>query len=204
MLKHLLPLIPAGLLVRQILPAPDGLIIVVAPQHKTAACPDCGTPSGLMHSRYERCLQDLPWQGRPVTLRIQARRLRCRNPECQRQTFAERLAEGAAAAARRTRRLDDLQRHLGLALGGEAGARLAARLAVPISADTLLRMTCRQIPPLDPDPPPLVLGVDGWACRPHPERPDHLEPHSHNRPNRHHSAKPVLLRHDRRPLFLHR
>ena len=30
MLKRLLPLIPAGLLVRQILPAPGGLVIVVA------------------------------------------------------------------------------------------------------------------------------------------------------------------------------
>ena len=165
MLKHLLPLIPAGLLVRQILPTPDSLVIVAASRGGTAACPDCGAPSAVVHSRYERHLQDLPWQGRPVTLRIQARRLRCRNPACQRQTFAERLVEGAAVAARRTRRLDDLQRHLGLALGGEAGARLAMRLAIPISADTLLRMLRRQDPSSEPSPPPRVLGVDDWAWR---------------------------------------
>lgn len=115
-----------------------GLVIVAASGGGTAAYSDCGTPSAVVHSRYERHLQDLPWQGRPVTLRIQARRLRCQNPDCQRKTFAERLVEGAAVAARRTRRLDDLQRHLGLALPSEADARLAARLAVPISADTLL------------------------------------------------------------------
>jgi transposase len=165
MLKRLLPLIPAGLLVRQILPAPDGLVIVAASRDRAAACPDCGAPSAVLHSRYDRRLQDLPWQGRPVTLRIQARRLRCCNPECQRQTFAERLAEGAAAAARRTLWLADLQRHLGLALGGKAGARLAARLAIPISADTLLRMARRQTPPPEPSPPPRVLGVDDWAWR---------------------------------------
>jgi hypothetical protein len=97
----------------------------------------------VVHSRYERRLQDLSWQGRRVTLRIKARRLRCRNPDCQRQTFAERLSDSAPAAARRTRRLADLQRHLGLALGGEAGGRLATRLAIPISADTLIRMARR-------------------------------------------------------------
>ncbi|MFD1111792.1 ISL3 family transposase [Pseudoroseomonas ludipueritiae] len=165
MLKHLLPLIPAGLLVRQILPAPDGLVIVAAFRDRVAACPDCGAPSAVVHSRYERRLQDLPWQGRPVTLRIQARRLRCRNQECRRQTFVERLAESAAGGARRTLRLADLQRHLGLALGGEAGARLAARLAIAISADTLIRMARRQSPPPEPSPPPRVLGVDDWAWR---------------------------------------
>jgi transposase len=67
--------------------------------------------------------------------------------------------------ARRTRRLADLQRHLGLALGGEAGARLATRLAVPASADTLLRMTRRQDQPSQPRPPPRVLGIDDWAWR---------------------------------------
>jgi hypothetical protein len=72
MLKHLLPLIPAGLLVRQILPAPDGLVIVTASRDRAAACPDCGFLSAVVHSRYERRLQDLPWQGHPVTLRIQA------------------------------------------------------------------------------------------------------------------------------------
>ncbi|MFC7557497.1 transposase family protein [Pseudoroseomonas wenyumeiae] len=77
MLKHLLPPIPAGLLVRQILPAPEGLVIVAASRGGTAAWPDCGAPSAVVHSRYERHLQDLPWQGRPVTLQIQVRRLRC-------------------------------------------------------------------------------------------------------------------------------
>ncbi|MFC7557187.1 transposase family protein [Pseudoroseomonas wenyumeiae] len=44
--------------------------------------------SAVVHSRYDHRLQDLPWQGRPATLRIQARRLRCRNRECRRQTLS--------------------------------------------------------------------------------------------------------------------
>ncbi|WP_448192811.1 transposase family protein [Azospirillum sp. sgz301742] len=30
-----------------------------------------------MHSRYERRLGDLPWQGRPVILRLHVRRFLC-------------------------------------------------------------------------------------------------------------------------------
>src|SRR6187551_1510914 len=102
----------------------------------------------------DRTLGDLPSQGRPVTLRIRVRRFRCLNPACLRRTFAERLSEAARPAARRTRRLGDLQRHLGLVVGGEAGARLAARLAIPTSPDTLLRMARRGDPSPVPYPPP--------------------------------------------------
>ena len=165
MLKRLSPLIPAGLLVQQILPSPDHLTIVATARPKTAACPDCAALSGRVHSRYDRTLGDLPWQGRPVTLRVRVRRFRCLNPACLRRTFAERLGETARPAARRTSRLGDLQRHLGLVVGGEAGARLAARLAIPISPDTLLRMARRGDPSPGPRPPPRVLGVDDWAWR---------------------------------------
>jgi transposase len=163
--KRLLPLIPAGLLVQQILPSPDHLTIVATARQKTAACPDCAALSCRVHSRYHRTLGDLPWQGRPVTLRVRVRRFRCLNPSCLRRTFAERLGETARPAARRTSRLGDLQRHLGLVVGGEAGARLAARLAIPISPDTLLRMARRGDPSPVPPPPPRVLGVDDWAWR---------------------------------------
>jgi transposase len=163
--KRLLPLIPAGLAVVQVLPTPDRVTIVARLRSTTATCPDCGTVSQRVHSRYERALGDLPWQGRPVTLRVQARRFRCLDPACPRQTFAERLASIAAVAARRTERLGGLQRHLGLALGGEAGARLAERLAMATSPDTLLRMVRIAGAGADPPPAPRVLAVDDWAWR---------------------------------------
>lgn len=139
-------------------------------------------PSRRIHSRYSRMLGDLPWQGRPVTLRVQARRFRCLNPACSRQTFAERLVDIAPVAARRTERLGDLQRCLGLpsgaipaatlleplgasALGGEAGTRLAERLAMPASPDTLLRMICATNEKGKAPHTPRVLGVDDWSWR---------------------------------------
>jgi transposase len=60
-------------------------------------------------------------------------------------------------------RLTIALQQLGLALGGEAGARLGAKLYVPTSPDTLLRLV-RQLPEL-PMPTPTILGVDDWAMR---------------------------------------
>ena len=149
----------------QVLPTPERVTIVTQPQSATAPCPDCGTISRRVHSHYERLLGDLPWQGRPALLRVQARRFRCVDPFCPRQTFAERLPGVASLAARRTERLGSLQGCLGLALGGEAGQRLAERLAMPVSADTLLRMTRRAGNDNEPPPTPRVLAVDDWAWR---------------------------------------
>ncbi len=165
MSKRLLPLIPAGLTVVRVLPTPDRVTIVARPLAEAACCPDCGALSHRLHSRYERRLCDLTWQGRPVVLQVQARRFRCLAPSCPRQTFAERLADVAAVAARRTERLGAVQRCLGLALGGCPGSRLAERLAMPVSADTLRRMVVRAADEAKPPETPRVLAVDDWAWR---------------------------------------
>ena len=161
---RVLPLIPAGLAVVEVVSTADHITIMSSPHQPSAICPVCAQVSQRLHSRYRRTVADLPWQGRPVALQVAARRFRCLNPSCARQTFAERLA-GAPASARRTKRLGDLQGHLAHALGGEAGARLAERLAMPVSADTLLRMACAASNDREPPPTPRVLAVDDWAWR---------------------------------------
>ena len=163
MTKRLLPLIPASLDVIQVLPTPDSITIIAASRADMVACPGCGQPSQRVHSTYGRHLQDLPWQGCAVELRVRARRFRCVDAACARQTFAEPLPGTALRRAKRTCRLGDLQRHIALATGGEAGARLAQRLAMPTSPDTLLRLVSK--PPLPASATPTVLGVDEWAWR---------------------------------------
>ena len=165
---RILPLIPAGLAVVGVVSTADHVVITSSPDQPLAACPTCARMSQRLHSRYRRILADLPWQGRPVALQVVARRFRCFNPSCARQTFAKRqtFAErlvGAPVAARRTSRLSDLQGHLAHALGGEAGRRLAERLAMPVSADTLLRMACTASNDRQPPPTPRILAVDDWA-----------------------------------------
>jgi len=161
---RILPLIPAGLAVVGVVSTANHVVITSSPDQPSAACPTCAQMSQRLHSRYQRILADLPWQGRPVALQVVARRFRCLNPSCARQTFAERLV-GAPVAARRTRRLGDLQGHLAHALGGESGRRLAERLAMPVSADTLLRMACTASNDRGSPPTPRVLAVDDWAWR---------------------------------------
>ena len=100
-----------------------------------------------------------------MTIQVAARRFRCRNPACARKTFAERLGDVARVSARRTERLFDLHRELGLASGGEAGARLAIRLGLPTSPDTLLRAVTAPVPGETPPRTPRILGVDDWAWR---------------------------------------
>jgi transposase len=161
--RCLLPLIPAGLSVVQVLPAPDHITIVAVPMSSQSACPLCGSVSGRVHSHYSRRLADLPWQGRTVVLQVRARRFRCVSAGCFRRIFTERLPAVVPPRARRTARLGSIQCHIGLALGGEAGSRLAARLSMPVSGDTLLRLIGAA--ELEQHPPPRVIGIDEWAWR---------------------------------------
>ena len=163
MSKRLLPLVPDGLSVLQVLSGPDSLTIVTTPRPMSAVCPVCQRPSRRRHGGYVRALADLPWQGYPVCLRVRVRRFRCTNPACTRATFSESLSTVAAAYAHRSRRLCEVQGHLGFALGGEAGAHLAQRLAIPVSPDTLLRIVrASQLPA---PAPARVIGIDEWAWR---------------------------------------
>ena len=78
--------------------------------------------------------------------------------------FAERLPEMAAGRARRTARLGEAQRHVGLALGGRPGSRLASRPAIPAGRYTLLRLVRRRAAAPAPATP-RVLGADDFAFR---------------------------------------
>jgi transposase len=63
--------------------------------------------------------------------------------------------------ARRTTRQSELLTELAFALGGEPGAREAAKLGIKVSGDTLIRLILKT--PLPQRPTPRVLGVDDWA-----------------------------------------
>lgn len=131
--------LPAGLAFQGIEVAGDRTVITVRSICAEARCPTCGEPAHRIHSRYARTLLDLPMGGRSVRLRVAARRFRCDVAGCTRRIFAERLGS-VAAWGRRTGRLDALAHHLALALGGRPAAGLAARLMLPLSNDTLLRL----------------------------------------------------------------
>ena len=141
----------------------ENLTVHLATTAPTAACPLCGYDTPRVHSRYTRRLDDLPCLGRCVRLRVAVRRFACPQPDCPRRIFTERLPGFAAPWARTTDRLRRTQTDIGSSLGGEAGARLAARMAITTSPDTLLRRV-KQFKN-KPTGPPRVVGIDDWAWR---------------------------------------
>ena len=128
----------------------------------TSACPSCDQASTHVHSYYTRSPQDLPISGRRVQLVLWVRRFRCLNAQCPRQTFAERLPQ-LPVSARQTSRLGAILESIAIVLSGQAGSRLADQLAMPVSADTLLRRAKKKTPT---PPTPRVLGVDDFGLDP--------------------------------------
>jgi transposase len=128
-----------------------------------ARCPLCTVPSSSVHSRYRRHPTDLPWGMCPVRVQLTVRKFVCQNPSCERRIFTERLPAFVAAHARKTWRLVTALRAIGMALGGQAGARLTARLRLPTSPATLLRLV--RAAPTPQTPALQAVGVDEWAWR---------------------------------------
>ena len=159
------------------LPSPDELrldTLVLDVDHKLVTleiastqpvlvCPGCALQSGRVHSHYGRTLADLAWADIRVCLHLRARKCFCSNRACTQRVFTERLPGVAAPWARRTQRLAEQQRALGMALGGVPSARLGNALDRPASRDTFLRLV-RATPTVDA-PTPRYLGVDDWALR---------------------------------------
>ncbi len=141
----------------------DAVTIRVESTVASSSCPQCGSDTVRVHSRYLRTLADQPIHGRRTTLQVTARRFFCDRPQCPRVLFCERLPELATSHARATGSLTESHQAIGFALGGEAGARLAARLAVPTSPDTLLRRVKAAAD--EPSAPVRYLGIDDWATR---------------------------------------
>jgi len=98
-----------------------------------------------------------------LRLILRVRRFRCPVPDCPRRIFTERVPHLLRPYARRTRRAQEVVRAIALALGGEAGARLLARLRLTLSAATVRRLIRRAQAPVVT--PPRVIGVDDFALR---------------------------------------
>ncbi|MEV6324975.1 ISL3 family transposase [Nocardia sp. NPDC051787] len=139
------------------------MIVEAAAATAMAQCPECGTASGRVHSRYRRTLSDAAVAGRAMVLVLIVRRFFCGNTGCAAKTFAEQVDGLTTRRSRRTNQLTSMLTTIGLELAGRAGARLARRLGLAASRDTLLRLV-RAVP----DPPVgtvTVLGVDDFAVR---------------------------------------
>jgi transposase len=139
----------------------DTLTLGIATTNPNASCPVCGHETWRVHSRYDRSLAEEPIFGHRVCLLMTVRRFFCSGSGCPRRIFTEPLDGFAAKQARTTQRLAQTHLAIGSALGGEAGARLAGKTAVPTSPDTLLRRV-KQAGAQSSGTPKFV-GIDDWA-----------------------------------------
>ncbi len=142
------------------------VILAVTVKQAAPACPRCQVKSGRIHSHYQRTIADLPWADIRVCLHLAVRKCFCHNPACTQRIFSELLPGLVAPWARRTQRLAEQQRSVGLALGGAASHRLSGCLDCPASRDTFLRLV--RTTPTVAMPTPRYIGVDDWAlCKGH-------------------------------------
>jgi transposase len=119
--------------------------------------------SGKVHARYTRRVRDVALSGSQVLIELKVRRFRCGNVDCPAVTFTEQITALTSPHARYTPLARQVLTHIGRAVGGRAGARLATGLGLRGAKDTLLRLV-RSLP--DPPVGPIrVLGVDDFALR---------------------------------------
>ena len=141
----------------------DGLTLTpgIATTAPKASCPVSGHETQRVHSHDTRRRAEEPVLGHRVRLRMTLRRFLCPESGCPRRIFVEPLQNFAARSARTTARLAQTHLAIGWALGGEAGARLAEKIAGPTSPETLLRRV--QQAGARSSPTPRLGGSDDWA-----------------------------------------
>jgi len=155
--------LPEGMQIEQIQITETGLVIQVAATTPTSSCPLCSEISSSIHCHYQRTLRDAPCAGRRVQLLLTVRKFTCRNPYCERKVFTERLPDFVEPWARTTLRFCQQITSIGLATCGKGGKKLAARLGMQTSRNTILRRIM-ELP--DPSLRSVVfLGIDDFAFR---------------------------------------
>jgi hypothetical protein len=150
------------MLVDQIQITENGLVIEVVATSPTSCCPLCSQPSSSIHCHYRRTLRDVPCAGRRVQLVLTVRKFSCRNPYCERKVFAERFPNFVEPWARMTIRHCQQITSIGLSTCGKGGTRLAARLGIQTTRQTILRRIMAL-----PDSSPgviLYLGIDDFCA----------------------------------------
>ncbi len=119
--------LPEGMELDQIQISAAGLEVSVISTHPQSCCPLCSQPSSHIHSHYHRSLKDAACVGRQLRLSLTVRKFFCRNPDCERKVFTERLPDLVEPWARMTTRLREHITSIGLATCGKGGVRLAHR-----------------------------------------------------------------------------
>src|SRR5260370_13315973 len=152
-----------GLEMASISDTSEELLVRMTSHRASSPCPQCAMPSSAIHSSYQRHPRDLPCVGRPIRLVFTVRKFFCRNPDCSRKVFAERLPDFIEASSRLTKRLRTAAQDIRFATCGKGGEQLSDKLGMGISDATLLWSLF--LVPLPEVGQVRVVGVDDWSWR---------------------------------------
>ena len=155
--------LPEGLEMTSLSETSEELLLRVSSHRPSSLCPHCSTPSSAIHSSYCRHPRDLPCIGRPIGLLLTVRKFFCRNPDCSRKVFTERLPDFIEVSSRLTKRLRTSVQEIGFATCGKGGERLSDKLGMPISDASVLWSLF--LVPLPEIGQVRVVGVDDWSWR---------------------------------------
>jgi hypothetical protein len=97
-------------------------------RRRAAVWPSCQQRSSAGHSLSRRTVADLPLAGATLVLHLQVRRVFGRHAAWPRRMLAERVPSLGPVRGRHRTGVCTALRHIGLALGGRAGARLGRTL----------------------------------------------------------------------------
>lgn len=153
----------SGLVIEGVDGDAEVLVVRAATRTGPVACPGCAVWTEWVHAYFCRRVADVSVGGRPVWVRVRARRMRCVTFGCPRQTFREQMPGVAGRYQRRTVALSAQVAVIVRELAGRAGVRLLGGLGVGLSRQTALRALLRV--PLPVRLVPRVIGVDDFALR---------------------------------------
>lgn len=141
----------------------EELRIYVQSTTESATCPNCCIPSKRIHSYYTRKIADLPVFGKTSLIFLRSRKFYCRQEECPFKVFTERFDHYFRPYRRKTDRLENKIRELGLLAGGRPAERICRLVSMTSSDTTILRLVESEV--FSPSEGVTAVGVDDWAYK---------------------------------------
>lgn len=141
----------------------DELRIYVQSGTGSVSCPNCCIPSKRIHSYYTRKIADLPVFGKTSVIFLRSRKFYCRHQECPFKVFTERFEHYFKPYRRKTDRLENKIRQLGLLAGGRPAERICDLVSMPSSDTIILRLIENEA--FSPSEGVTAVGVDDWAYK---------------------------------------
>ena len=111
----------------------------VSSKKTTGSCIYCGMESRTIHSVYERKVQDLPIQGKKVTVLIKRRKFFCLNKDCSKKRFAEQFAF-FKGNERKTLRLQEAIQEVSLSQSSLSASKYLRRNVANVGKSTICNL----------------------------------------------------------------